>query len=166
MAASGGTPHPWEFARVWHLEPSLTEVDTLYAGVEDAALFRSTDRSRLALGGHPRSESRGRPLRAPYRLASGATRRALHAEALGHHAQRRWRRFVAGSERQSPNGLRLSDRHPRSRSSSSARWRAASVVVQGFVAASCDERARKLPSSFHAFCSDSSFLHRASPDFS
>jgi len=41
-----------------------------------------------------------------------------------------------------------------------------SVVVQGFVAASCDERARKLPSSFHAFCSDSSFLHRASPDFS
>ena len=38
-----GTPHPWEFARVWHLEPSLTDVDTVYAGVEDAALFRSTD---------------------------------------------------------------------------------------------------------------------------
>jgi len=38
-----GTPHPWEFARVWHLEPSLTERDTVYAGVEDAALFRSTD---------------------------------------------------------------------------------------------------------------------------
>jgi len=38
-----GTPHPWEFARVWHLEPSLTDPDTLYAGVEDAALFRSTD---------------------------------------------------------------------------------------------------------------------------
>ncbi len=38
-----GTPHPWEFKRVWHLEPSLTERDTLYAGVEDAALFRSTD---------------------------------------------------------------------------------------------------------------------------
>ncbi|MGI9034305.1 MAG: WD40/YVTN/BNR-like repeat-containing protein [Acidimicrobiales bacterium] len=38
-----GTPHPWEFARVWHLEPSLTDVDTVYAGVEDAALFRSVD---------------------------------------------------------------------------------------------------------------------------
>ena len=38
-----GTPHPWEFARVWHLEPSLTDPDTIYAGVEDAALFRSID---------------------------------------------------------------------------------------------------------------------------
>jgi photosystem II stability/assembly factor-like uncharacterized protein len=38
-----GTPHPWEFARVWHLEPSLTDPDAVYAGVEDAALFRSGD---------------------------------------------------------------------------------------------------------------------------
>ncbi|EHR51856.1 BNR/Asp-box repeat protein [Saccharomonospora marina XMU15] len=38
-----GTQHPWEFARVWHFEPSLTEPDTVYAGVEDAALFRSVD---------------------------------------------------------------------------------------------------------------------------
>jgi hypothetical protein len=38
-----GTPHPWEFKRVWHLEPSLTDPDTVYAGVEDAALFKSTD---------------------------------------------------------------------------------------------------------------------------
>jgi hypothetical protein len=38
-----GTPHPWEFKRVWHLEPSLTDPDTVYAGVEDAALFRSVD---------------------------------------------------------------------------------------------------------------------------
>jgi photosystem II stability/assembly factor-like uncharacterized protein len=38
-----GTQHPWEFARVWHLEPSPTDPDTVYAGVEDAALFRSTD---------------------------------------------------------------------------------------------------------------------------
>jgi hypothetical protein len=38
-----GTQHPWEFARVWHLEPSLRDADTVYAGVEDAALFRSTD---------------------------------------------------------------------------------------------------------------------------
>ena len=38
-----GTQHPWEFTRVWHLEPSLTEPDTVFAGVEDAALFKSTD---------------------------------------------------------------------------------------------------------------------------
>ncbi|MEA2784669.1 MAG: hypothetical protein QOF71_773 [Candidatus Eremiobacteraeota bacterium] len=38
-----GTPRPWEFKRVWHLEPSRTDPDTVYAGVEDAALFKSTD---------------------------------------------------------------------------------------------------------------------------
>jgi len=38
-----GTPHPWKFTRVWHLEPSAHDADTLYAGVEDAALFKSTD---------------------------------------------------------------------------------------------------------------------------
>ncbi|WP_440104859.1 WD40/YVTN/BNR-like repeat-containing protein [Streptosporangium sp. H16] len=38
-----GTPHPWEFNRVWHLEPSSTDPDTVYAGVEDAALFRTVD---------------------------------------------------------------------------------------------------------------------------
>jgi len=38
-----GTPRPFEFKRVWHLEPSLTDPDTVYAGVEDAAIFRSTD---------------------------------------------------------------------------------------------------------------------------
>src|SRR6195952_1986006 len=38
-----GTQHPWEFKRVWHLEPSLTDPDAVYAGAEDAALFRSVD---------------------------------------------------------------------------------------------------------------------------
>jgi photosystem II stability/assembly factor-like uncharacterized protein len=38
-----GTQHPWKFARVWHLEPSLSDPDTVYAGVEDAALFRTID---------------------------------------------------------------------------------------------------------------------------
>lgn len=38
-----GSPHPWEFKRIWHLEPSLSDPDTAYAGAEDAALFRSTD---------------------------------------------------------------------------------------------------------------------------
>lgn len=38
-----GTSHPWEFARVWHFEPSLNDPDVVYAGVEDAAIFRSSD---------------------------------------------------------------------------------------------------------------------------
>ena len=38
-----GTQHPWEFKRVWHLEPSLTDPETIFAGVEDAAIFKSTD---------------------------------------------------------------------------------------------------------------------------
>ena len=48
-----GTPHPWEFKRVWHLEPSLADPDDVWAGVEDAALFRSTDGGRTwrELGG-------------------------------------------------------------------------------------------------------------------
>jgi photosystem II stability/assembly factor-like uncharacterized protein len=41
-----GTPHPWEFKRVWHLEPSLTDPEGVYAGVEDAALFQSADGGR------------------------------------------------------------------------------------------------------------------------
>lgn len=51
-----GTQHPWEFKRVWHLEPSLTDPDTVYAGVEDAALFRSTDGGK---SWHELSELRG-----------------------------------------------------------------------------------------------------------
>src|SRR5215204_5432972 len=38
-----GTPKPWEFKRIWHLEPSLTDPDTVYAGAEDAAIFKSVD---------------------------------------------------------------------------------------------------------------------------
>ncbi len=38
-----GTQHPWEFKRVWHLEPSPTDPDVVYAGVEDAAIFKSSD---------------------------------------------------------------------------------------------------------------------------
>jgi photosystem II stability/assembly factor-like uncharacterized protein len=38
-----GTPHPWEFKRVWHVEPSLTDANTVYAGVEDAAIFKTSD---------------------------------------------------------------------------------------------------------------------------
>src|SRR5918992_1133076 len=57
-----GTPHPWEFKRVWHVEPSLTDPDTVYAGVEDAALFRTTDGGQswqelAGLRGHPSGPS-------------------------------------------------------------------------------------------------------------
>ena len=38
-----GTPHPWEFKRVWHFEPSMTDPDTVFAGVEDAAMFKTTN---------------------------------------------------------------------------------------------------------------------------
>src|SRR3954454_18316661 len=47
------TPTPWEFTRAWHLEPSLTDPDTVYAGVQDAALFKSVD------GGQSWHELRG-----------------------------------------------------------------------------------------------------------
>ncbi|MEO8330430.1 MAG: exo-alpha-sialidase, partial [Candidatus Nanopelagicales bacterium] len=53
-----GTPRPWEFKRVWHLEPSLTDPDKVYAGVEDAALFQSNDGGQnwqelAGMRGHP-----------------------------------------------------------------------------------------------------------------
>ena len=38
-----GTPHPWEFKRIWHLEPSLTDPDIVHAGAEDAAMFKTVD---------------------------------------------------------------------------------------------------------------------------
>jgi hypothetical protein len=59
-----GTQRPWEFKRVWHLEPSLTDVDTVYAGVEDAAIFKTTDGGKSwtelsALRGHRSGEQWG-----------------------------------------------------------------------------------------------------------
>jgi photosystem II stability/assembly factor-like uncharacterized protein len=57
-----GTQHPWEFKRVWHLEPSLHDPDTVYAGVEDAAIFRTTDggKSWHELAGLPGHDSGAR----------------------------------------------------------------------------------------------------------
>jgi hypothetical protein len=57
-----GTQHPWEFARVWHLEPSQSDPDTIFAGVEDAAIFRSTDGAKTwhelpGLRNHPSGAS-------------------------------------------------------------------------------------------------------------
>ena len=175
-----GTPHPWEFKRVWHLEPSLTDPDTVYAGVEDAALFRSTDGGQTwqelpGLRGHgsgprwqpgagglclhtilldptqPRADlhrhlgggrlphrRRRQDVAADqpaacsreyipdpnaevghcvHRIAMHPSRpeRAVHAEALGRHAQRRRRRLVARGQRQPADRLRLRDRRARAR---------------------------------------------------
>ena len=41
-----GTPHPWEFKRVWHFEPGIDHPDHVYAGIEDAAIFESQDSRR------------------------------------------------------------------------------------------------------------------------
>src|SRR5512147_3305883 len=38
-----GSDKPWEFKRVWHLEPSLEDPEVCYAGVEDAAIFITKD---------------------------------------------------------------------------------------------------------------------------
>ena len=71
-----GTPHPWEFKRVWHLEPSLTDPDTVYAGVEDAALFRSTD------GGQTWSELPGLRAEQGAKWQPGAGGMGLHTIIL------------------------------------------------------------------------------------
>jgi hypothetical protein len=56
-----GTPRPFEFTRVWHLEPSLTDPDTVYAGIQDAALYRSVDGGQMwqELAGLRQHESAG-----------------------------------------------------------------------------------------------------------
>ena len=53
-----GTQRPFEFARVWHLEPALKDPDTVYAGIQDAAMFKTTDggqswRELTGLRNHP-----------------------------------------------------------------------------------------------------------------
>ena len=60
-----GTPHSSEFKRVWHFEPSLTDPDTVYAGIEDAAIFNTTDGGKSwnelpGLRGHGSAMAAGR----------------------------------------------------------------------------------------------------------
>ncbi len=79
-----GTPHPWEFARVWHFEPSFHDPDTVYAGVEDAALFRSTD------GGHNWEELAGlRTHKSAHSWQPGAGGMCLHTIILNQSDPRR-----------------------------------------------------------------------------
>jgi photosystem II stability/assembly factor-like uncharacterized protein len=71
-----GTQHPWEFKRVWHLEPSLNDPNTVYAGIEDAALFKSTD------GGQTWHELAGLRAQQGERWAPGAGGMGLHTILL------------------------------------------------------------------------------------
>ncbi len=71
-----GSPHPWEFKRVWHFEPSLTDPDTVYAGAEDAALFRTTD------GGKSWQELPGLRAQQGARWMPGAGGMGLHTIVL------------------------------------------------------------------------------------
>ena len=95
----------------------------MFAAISAAGAFRSDDAGpdvaagepRPALGGHPRRGRRGRPLRAPDRDAPVAAGGAVHAEALGRHAQRRRRRVVARGQRQPADRLRVPDRRARAR---------------------------------------------------
>ena len=105
-----GTPHPWEFKRVWHLEPSLTDPDTVYAGVEDAALFRSTD-GAPNLAGTPRT---ARPRLGP----ALAARRGRHVPAYHHSRSGNPERIyiaisAAGAFRTDDGGPDLAAHQPR-----------------------------------------------------
>ncbi len=103
-----GTPHPWEFKRVWHIEPSLHDPDTVYAGIEDAALFRS-DRRRPKLAGDfgaPRpwhgsalAARRRRPVLAHHSSRSRRSEKDLHCHlGRGRVSYRRWRRDLAAHQ--------------------------------------------------------------------
>ena len=103
-----GTPHPWEFARVWHLEPSLTDPDTVYAGVEDAALFKSSDGGQIVAGAARPARSQDRsglaswrrwPLPAHDRAGSQPTRTDVRRDLRrGRVPDRRRRRDVAADQ--------------------------------------------------------------------
>ena len=75
----------------------------------------AADQQGPAVRRHPRPGRRGRPLRAQDRDAPVAAGHAVHAEALGRHAQRRRRRLLARGQRRPAHRLRLPDRRARAR---------------------------------------------------
>ena len=96
-----GTQHPWEFKRVWHLEPSLTDPDTVFAGVEDAALFKSTN------GGATWQELSGlRNAEGSVAARRGGLVRAHHP-ARPERSEARFRRHLR--RRRFPHGRRRAD---------------------------------------------------------
>lgn len=71
-----GTTHPWEFKRVWHMEPCLKDANTVFAGVEDAAMFKSTD------GGQSWNELTGLRNCNPSKWQPGAGGMGLHTVVI------------------------------------------------------------------------------------
>lgn len=71
-----GTNHPWEFKRVWHMEPCLKDANTIFAGVEDAAMFKSTD------GGATWNELTGLRTCNPSKWQPGAGGMGLHTVVI------------------------------------------------------------------------------------
>ena len=102
-----GSQRPWEFKRVWHLEPSLTDPDTVYAGIEDAALFRSGDGGRTwqELSGlrdvQRESVATGRRRNVSAHDRAGPDESTAHVYChlcRGNVQDRRWRQDVAGDQ--------------------------------------------------------------------
>ena len=80
---------------MWHLEPSLTDPDTVYAGVEDAALFSSTDGGQTwqempGLRGHG-SGPNGSPAPAACACTRSCSIRQSRAHVHRHLGGRRFR---------------------------------------------------------------------------
>ena len=71
-----GTQHPWEFKRIWHLEPSLTDPDTVYAGAEDAAIVQNHRRRQDVEGAARTAQREGAS------LAAGRGRHGFHTIIL------------------------------------------------------------------------------------
>ena len=95
-----GTPHPWEFKRVWHLEPSLTDPDMVYAGVEDAALFCTTDGGQ---NWHELSGLRGHGSGPQWQPGAGGL--CLHTILLDpSHSKRMWIAISAAGAFRSEDG--------------------------------------------------------------
>ena len=107
---------------------------------DDAGQDVAADQPRAQVRADPRPHGRGGPLRAPHRHAPVAARRALHAEALGRHAQRRRRRVVARGQRQPADRLRLSHRRARPRAGDDlrrARSRATPSTIRPTASCAC-----------------------------
>ncbi len=96
-----GTQHPWEFKRVWHLEPSLGDPDTVYAGVEDAALFRSTDGGK---SWHELSGLRKHDTGPKWQPGAGGMSGAnVHRDlGRGRISYRRWRQDLEADQSRAP----------------------------------------------------------------